>query len=75
MSGGRQVQNRAEATRHMQELKTRLSADVLEGLLAVPGVRADEVARARVLLHSPQWCRAEEVASELVDCFVAQRLP
>ncbi|HVF73758.1 MAG TPA: hypothetical protein VM938_01810 [Acidimicrobiales bacterium] len=59
----------------MQELKSRLSADVLEGLLAVPGVRHDEVARARRLLHSPRWCRAEEVASELVDCFVAQRLP
>ena len=59
----------------MQELKRRLSADVLEGVLAVPGVRPDEVARARVLLHTAQWCRAEEVASELVDCFIAQRLP
>jgi hypothetical protein len=75
MSGGRQVQDRAEATRQMHELKTRLSADVLEGLLAVPGIRPDEVERARVLLDSPQWCRAEEVAAELVDCFVAQRLP
>jgi hypothetical protein len=59
----------------MQQLKTRLSDDVLEGVLAVPTIRADVVARARALLHTTRWCRAEEVASELVDCFVEHRLP
>lgn len=59
----------------MQDLKTRLPDDVIEDVLAVPGIRADVVARARALLHTTRWCRAEEVASELVDCFVEQRVP
>ena len=59
----------------MHELRTRLPQDVIEDVFAVPGIRPDVVARARALLHTTHWCRADEVASELVDCFVAQRLP
>lgn len=58
----------------MQSLRYRLSDDVLENVLAVPGVRPDVVARARALLDDAP-CRAEEIAAELVDCYVAQRLP
>lgn len=59
----------------MQQLRQSLSEDVIEDLLAVPPVRPDVVARARALLHTARWCRAEEVASELVDCYVGQRVP
>ena len=54
---------------------TPVPDDVLAAVLAAPGVRADVVARARLLLRSSSWCRAEEVAAELVDCYVARRLP
>jgi hypothetical protein len=46
-----------------------------ESLLSSPVVRPEAVARARELLASAGWCRAEEVASELVDCLVRHRLP
>ena len=59
----------------MQELRERLPENVIEDMLAVPRVRADVVARARALLHTTQWCRSDEVASELVDCYVDHRLP
>ena len=75
MKSGRESPNRVEASIHMRELKERLSEDVLEDLLTVPDVRPDVVARARRLLDSQRWCRAEEVAAELVDCFIAQRVP
>ena len=75
MTSGRTTQHGPEATRHMQELRDRLPEDVIEGVFAVPGVRAEAVARARALLGTTRWCRAEEVASELVDCFVANRVP
>lgn len=75
MTSGRTTQNGPEATRHMHELKDRLPEDVLNGVLAVPPVRAEAVARARALLGTARWCRAEEVAAELVDCFVANRVP
>ena len=67
--------DRPEATTPMQQLRQRLPEDVITDLLAVPSVRADEVARARALLHTARWCRAEEIASELVDCYVGHRLP
>jgi hypothetical protein len=47
----------------------------LDTLLTSPVVRPDAVARARRLLASPSWCRAEEVASHLVDCLVGHELP
>lgn len=58
----------------MQNLRYRLSDDMLENVLALPGVRADVVARARAHLGDAP-CRAQEIAAELVDCYVAQRLP
>ncbi|MDQ3756830.1 MAG: hypothetical protein M3394_03160 [Actinomycetota bacterium] len=59
----------------MQQLRQRLSDQVVDDVLAVPYVRADVVERARALLHTARWCRSEEVASELVDCYVGRRLP
>lgn len=47
----------------------------LDSLLTSPVVRPDAVARARQLLASPSWCRAEEVAAHLVDCLVDHELP
>ncbi len=55
--------------------KERLSVAVVERLVATPRVRDEAVARARALLASGTWCRAEEVAAELVDCYVTRRLP
>jgi hypothetical protein len=59
----------------MQQLRQRLSDDVVDDVLAVPHVRPEVVARARALLHTTRWCRSEEIASELVDCLVGRRLP
>lgn len=59
----------------MQQLRQRLSHEVVEDVLAAPHVRAEVVARARAMLQGSRWCRSEEVASELVDCYVARRLP
>lgn len=64
-----------EATTPMQQLRLRLSDDVIDDVLAGPGVRPDVVARARALLHTTRWCRADEIAAELVDCYVDHRLP
>lgn len=43
--------------------------------LALPAVRPQAVGRARVLLDSSRWCRAHEVADELVRCYVARQVP
>ncbi len=53
----------------------RLSMELVERLVATPRVRDEAVARARALLASGTWCRAEEVAAEMVDCYVTRRLP
>lgn len=58
----------------MQLMRYRLSDDVLENVLALPGVRPDVVERARALLDDVP-CRAEEIAAELVDCYVSHRVP
>lgn len=47
----------------------------LDNLLSSSMVRPEVVARARQLLASSSWCRAEEVAAQLVDCMVGRRLP
>lgn len=47
----------------------------LEAVLNTPAVRPEAVARARQLLATSSWCRAEEVASHLVDCLVGHELP
>lgn len=59
----------------MGGMRRTLPDHVVEDVLAAPDVRAHEVARARVLLESPTWCRAEEVAAELVDCYLGRRVP
>jgi hypothetical protein len=48
---------------------------VADHVLGGPTVRRDAVARARDLLRDQRWCRAEEVASTLVDCLVGGRMP
>ena len=50
-------------------------ARVVEEVLALPDVRADAVARAQALLGSPSWCRASEIAAELVECLLTQQVP
>jgi hypothetical protein len=42
---------------------------------ALPPVRHEAVGRARLLLASPAWCRADEVADRLVDCLIGLRVP
>jgi hypothetical protein len=58
-----------------QQLRGRLSAEVLEDIEAVPPVRADVVARAQAHLRGAGPCPAEKIAAELVDCLVGRRLP
>ncbi|HEX2063385.1 MAG TPA: hypothetical protein VHE80_03075, partial [Acidimicrobiales bacterium] len=53
----------------------RLPPEVVHRLVAMPPVRAEAVERAKALLASATWCRAEEVAAELVDCYFTRRLP
>ena len=48
---------------------------VLARVMAQPRVRAEAVVRGRRLLDSTTWCRADEVAAELVACLVERRLP
>ena len=60
-----------------QQLRRRLSAAVLEDILAVPPIRAEAVARAQARLHdgAGSACPADKIAAELVDCWVGRRLP
>jgi len=44
-------------------------------VLASPSVRSEAVCRGRTLLASPQWCRADEVAAELVRCYAGRLVP
>ena len=53
----------------------RIPREVVDRLLATPLVRPGVVARAKANVASGTWCRAEEVAAELVDCYVKRRLP
>jgi hypothetical protein len=48
---------------------------VLRTVLALPRVRPEAVNRGRLLLGSRGWCRADEVAAELVACLVERRIP
>jgi hypothetical protein len=65
-----QEPNTAMQAREMSVFESRL-----DGLLAATVVRPEAVARARQLLASPSWCRAEEVAAHLLDCMIGNRLP
>jgi len=53
----------------------QLDERVMARLLALPPVRPEAVVRGRRLLGSNSWCRANEVAAELVDCLVHHRIP
>lgn len=44
-------------------------------VLAGPAVRHEAVRRGRTLLASSQWCRADEVAAELVRCYAGRLVP
>ena len=44
-------------------------------VLAGPAVRHEAVRRGRTLLASSQWCRADEVAAELVRCYTGRLVP
>ena len=61
--------------RTMQTLLKSVPQQLLDGVFAAPSVRQDAVERGRRVLAGDGWCRAREVASELVDCMVARRLP
>lgn len=54
---------------------SQLHDGVVAGVLALPHVRPDALVRARALLDSRRWCRADEVADVLVTCLVERRLP
>ena len=64
-----------EPEKTMPQSTTSTAALRLDTLLTSPIVRPEAVARARQLLASPSWCRAEEVASHLIDCLVDHQLP
>lgn len=53
----------------------QLAEPVLRQVEAVPAVRPEAVARGRALLGTAAWCRAEEVADQLVDCYLSRRIP
>ncbi|HUR17698.1 MAG TPA: hypothetical protein VMZ51_02020 [Acidimicrobiales bacterium] len=44
-------------------------------VLASPSIRDEAVCRGRTLLASPQWCRADEVAAELIRCYAGRLVP
>jgi hypothetical protein len=53
----------------------QLDDHVVASVLALSSIRPEAVVRGRRLLGSNTWCRANEVAAELVDCLVHRRLP
>lgn len=61
------------------ELETERQLDVVERAVAVvmafPPVRREAVSRGRALLASTGWCRADEVAAELVRCYAGRLVP
>ncbi|HUP68679.1 MAG TPA: hypothetical protein VM142_02580 [Acidimicrobiales bacterium] len=44
-------------------------------VMASPAVRVEAISRGRSLLASGQWCRADEVAAELVRCYAGRLVP
>ena len=74
MGGCKDEESQRQAVSDVGEL-TSLRPAAVEGVLRGSTVRREAVARARVLLASSAWCRSEEVADELVECYVGRRLP
>jgi len=48
---------------------------MVASVLALSPVRPEAVTRGRERLGSSCWCKADEVAAELVACLVERRLP
>ena len=48
---------------------------MVASVLALSPVRPEAVTRGRERLGSSCWCKADEVAAELVACLVEGRLP
>ena len=57
------------------EIRPAIVDRALAAVLASPAIRQEAVARGRQLLASPCWCKAEEVAAELVRCYAGRLLP
>ncbi|MDQ1439429.1 MAG: hypothetical protein QOK43_3058 [Acidimicrobiaceae bacterium] len=70
-----QQQQQQEQENRMPHAHVIMGEPRLDNLLSSTVVRPDAVARARRLLASQSWCRAEEVADHLVECLVGKRLP
>jgi len=68
-------QDKQEPENPMPQPTTSAAEPQLDTLLTATVVRPEAVARARQLLASARWCRAEEVAARLVDALVDHRLP
>ncbi len=68
-------QGQQESEKLMTQATVSAREPGLDSLLSASVVRPDAVARARRLLESPSWCRAEEVAERLVECYVGHQLP
>ena len=60
---------------HDGPLGHSLSDGLVARVLAFPPVRPSAVQRGRELIESSVCCPAEEIAAELVECLVGQRLP
>ncbi|MEO7836685.1 MAG: hypothetical protein ABIS21_03460 [Acidimicrobiales bacterium] len=54
---------------------TSVVEEAIALVLAAPAVREEAVCRGRTLLASPQWCRADEVAAELMRCLAGRLVP
>lgn len=70
--------NLARRTSHAAlglDIRPAIVERALAAVLASPAIRQEAVARARRLLASPCWCKAEEVAAELVRCYAGRLLP
>lgn len=61
--------------RTMPTRSHRVPDHVADEVSTAPLIRPAAVAKARRLLDSSGWCRANEVAAELVDCLITRRLP
>ena len=48
---------------------------MVASVMALSDVRPEAVMRGRERLGSSGWCKADEVAAELVACLVERRLP
>ena len=44
-------------------------------VMASPAIRTEAITRGRSLLASAQWCRADEVAAELLRCYAGRLVP